>query len=345
VSQSTQQGIFPDAPNVPIDQTLVVATIQKVDCILKIGNSAQHPPPPISSHAMTARTLTKRMGMAASMLREAFHMCGSGHLRYADIATENGLFPRLMLAHQYFPNNVDISIILSDIVPNGITIANENWNNFGKVNPAYARVTVDCRVGEGLSVLQPGDASIISILGLAANAVERILHSSERLGELGVRYLVVQTPQPNVPHLFRFRRFLYSEQMDVMKETLIEDSGILYSSFFVGIPSEIDAWKYEKAKQLLSINEKSEDFGNLDLYLGKNVEGDNQLLLSFYKHAFSNMRLILKQRKLAQTLDFSSNMEVRTIESILALLEARIKGLEQCEEFKPAPSLMAALNL
>eukprot|EP00475_Leptophrys_vorax_P044238 TRINITY_DN8784_c0_g2_i1.p1 TRINITY_DN8784_c0_g2~~TRINITY_DN8784_c0_g2_i1.p1 ORF type:complete len:224 (-),score=49.20 TRINITY_DN8784_c0_g2_i1:122-769(-) len=198
----------------------------------------------------------------------------------------------------------------------------ESWLTHGAHR--FPHVHFECRTGDGLSVLQPGDASVISVLGVGLFTLKRIMDSSLRLEELGVKYAVVQSPSPIPQNLFVLRRFFHIHDIRIVKETLLEEAGVMYSSFMLQVPSIVDVRRTQDLERVAKIS-LEEDFGIDDLYLGRQVCGPVETLLAFYRLSIERIRFTLNQRTLAVTGETVKD-EVN-LRKLLQLLENRVQNL------------------
>ncbi|MFC5651725.1 tRNA (adenine(22)-N(1))-methyltransferase [Paenibacillus solisilvae] len=90
---------------------------------------------------------------------------------------------------------------------------------------AGLKAVVQVRQGDGLSVLEPGEADTVTIAGMGGSLMADILEAGWRAGKLtGVTELVLQ---PNVGEDF-VRRWLTGHAYVLRSERLIEEDGHLY---------------------------------------------------------------------------------------------------------------------
>ncbi|MFC4103952.1 tRNA (adenine(22)-N(1))-methyltransferase [Paenibacillus xanthanilyticus] len=84
---------------------------------------------------------------------------------------------------------------------------------------------ISVRQGDGLSVLQPGEADTVTIAGMGGSLMTDILEAGRLAGKLeGVRELVLQ---PNVGEEF-VRRWLVKHGWTLTDETVLEEDGRFY---------------------------------------------------------------------------------------------------------------------
>ena len=127
--------------------------------------------------------------------------------RVADVGTDHGRLPRLLLAHDLARSCVAIDVRAIDAV----------------VPPRFSG-RLEFRRGAGLAALAPADAiDVVVIAGLGARSIVRIL-DDERRASLGARRFVLQ-PQSE-PALLR--RWLASAGLGIVEERVALDRGRLY---------------------------------------------------------------------------------------------------------------------
>lgn len=96
---------------------------------------------------------------------------------------------------------------------------------------------IDVRLGDGLSVINPGQDQVtcITICGMGGKLIRRILHEGyEQQHIVGKERLILQ---PNVGELY-VRRWLMKHNYMILEEQLLEEDGYLYE-IIVAEPSSI----------------------------------------------------------------------------------------------------------
>lgn len=94
----------------------------------------------------------------------------------------------------------------------------------------------ECRRGDGLRVLSPGEAGVLVITGMGGMRIQRILSEGSRAAR---GPWMVLGPQKNLEET---RRFLYENGYRVERETVVEEAGFFYPLLLVraGTPPEVD---------------------------------------------------------------------------------------------------------
>lgn len=150
---------------------------------------------------------------------------------FADIGTDHGYLPVYMCSR-----NALLHTIAADIGEGPLTAARQH--------AAAAGLTgrIDCRLGDGLTCLAPGEVDGAVICGMGGPLMVRILSASPQVWKR-MEFLVLQ-PQTDAAAL---RRFLYGEGWHLDAETLVMDSGRLYEIMRAvpGREALLPPWQYE----------------------------------------------------------------------------------------------------
>lgn len=167
--------------------------------------------------------LSPRLGAIAGLVPES---CGC----LADIGTDHGYVPVSLLLEGKIRRAV-----ASDIGAPPLDHARRTAAQYGVTEK------LDFRLGDGLSVLDPGEAEVIVIAGMGGDAITEILAAApwSRAGPL----LLLQ-PMSKAEVL---RAFLPENGYAVLAERLVQDKGVLYPILTVrggGMPpvSDAQAW-------------------------------------------------------------------------------------------------------
>ncbi|MBP5294555.1 MAG: tRNA (adenine(22)-N(1))-methyltransferase TrmK, partial [Lachnospiraceae bacterium] len=82
---------------------------------------------------------------------------------------------------------------------------------------------IDCRLGDGLSVLAPGEAEVIVIAGMGGMLMARILREFPEVTD-SARHLVLS------PHrdAFELRKYLWEQGFDIEDEAMVREDGKYY---------------------------------------------------------------------------------------------------------------------
>lgn len=148
--------------------------------------------------------LSPRLGAIAGLVPES---CGC----LADIGTDHGYVPVSLLLEGKIRRAV-----ASDIGAPPLDHARRTAAQYGVTEK------LDFRLGDGLSVLEPGEAEVIVIAGMGGDAITEILAAApwSRAGPL----LLLQ-PMSKAEVL---RPFLPENGYAVLAERLVQDKGVLY---------------------------------------------------------------------------------------------------------------------
>lgn len=133
-------------------------------------------------------------------------------LTVADIGTDHGYLPVYLVV-----NDLSLQVIAADRGKRPLDSARQLVSLLSLENQ------IDIRLGEGLSVLQPGEAEVICLAGMGGMAIKEIIAADLPLARTAQR-LVLQ-PQRNVPAV---RRFLAENGFKIVAEDLAEDDGFYY---------------------------------------------------------------------------------------------------------------------
>ena len=88
----------------------------------------------------------------------------------ADIGTDHGYVPVFLLKEGVIPRAIAV-----DLSSGALQKAQENASKYG------FEERIDCRLGDGLSVVEPGEADCIIICGMGGILMERILTAGLRV--------------------------------------------------------------------------------------------------------------------------------------------------------------------
>lgn len=148
--------------------------------------------------------LSPRLGAIAGLVPDG---CGC----LADIGTDHGYVPVSLLLEGRIRR-----AIAADIGPLPLDHARRTAEQYGVTEK------LDFRLGDGLSVLEPGEAEVIVIAGMGGDAIAEILAAApwSRAGPL----LLLQ-PMSKAETL---RPFLPENGYAVLAERLVQDKGVLY---------------------------------------------------------------------------------------------------------------------
>lgn len=109
------------------------------------------------------------------------------------------------------------NVIASDIRPGPLARAQELCRRMGCAN-------VECRLGDGLSVLRPGEAQDIVIAGVSGVTAAAVLAAAPHPFSLGTRFIFVPPTKHGV-----LRGFLAQHGFELLDETPVRAAGRLYT--------------------------------------------------------------------------------------------------------------------
>lgn len=147
-------------------------------------------------------------------LKQVAELVTEGY-RVADIGTDHGYVPLYLLKNQKIPYAIAV-----DVSPGSLDKARENAVRFGLSE------RMDCRLADGLSQLQPGEADCIIICGMGGILMRRILDDGREVA-LSAKELIL-SPHRN-PELIE--EFLQNNGFRIDVDTVIEDKKKRYRIF------------------------------------------------------------------------------------------------------------------
>lgn len=166
--------------------------------------------------------LTKRLAAAAS-----FIPAGKA---FADIGTDHGYIPVYMCSEGGAPQ-----AIAADIGEGPLLAAKSH------VESADLGTAIECRLGDGLTCLQPGEVAGAVICGMGGPLMVQILKAAPTVWQ-EMEFLVLH-PQSDSAAL---RQFLYDHGWHLDRETLVVDDGRLYEIMRAvpGKEAPLAPWQY-----------------------------------------------------------------------------------------------------
>jgi tRNA (adenine22-N1)-methyltransferase len=134
--------------------------------------------------------------------------------RLADIGSDHALLPAFLALE----GRISFAIA-GELNPGPLEAARKQTRESG------LETKVSVRSGNGLEVIQPGEADTVSIAGMGGNLIVEILTSGRNNGKLeGIRRLVLQ---PNVGEE-AVRRWLRGNGWSLLGEEILEEDGKIY---------------------------------------------------------------------------------------------------------------------
>lgn len=167
--------------------------------------------------------LTGRLLAAASLIPQGRTI--------ADIGTDHGYLPVYACEQKRIPR-----AIAADIVSGPLQAA------IAHVQGAGLADVIECRLGDGLTCIQPGEVDGAVICGMGGPLMVRILQQSPAVWK-SMQFLILQ-PQS---HSGVLRHFLYTQGWHIEEETLLVDDGRLYE-LMRAVPGKAELlpdWMYE----------------------------------------------------------------------------------------------------
>ena len=162
--------------------------------------------------------LTGRLEKAAELL--------SPFSRIADIGCDHGKLSAALAAR---PETV--RVIAADISPESLQKARELAERRGLTDK------IECRQGNGLTVLSQGECEAAAILGMGGEVIASILGDAAAVAE-GLSCLVLQ-PMSGVEEL---RQYLYTHAYAYLADCVIQEGGRLYQLFSVKKAAAQEPW-------------------------------------------------------------------------------------------------------
>lgn len=184
----------------------------------------------------------------------------------ADIGTDHAYLPVFLMTQKISPR-----VIAADLHEKPLAAAIElietlNYNN-----------KIITRQGDGLRVIEPGEADVIVIAGMGGGTIAHILEESPEV-LTSVNRIILQ-PMTGAS---RVRIWLMENDFSIVEEELIEDDGIIY---------EIIAAEHGKAK-----------YSQTELLIGPQLlKNKPSLLLTYLKQLCKHIEKILTEMELSNS--------------------------------------------
>ncbi len=166
----------------------------------------------------------------SARLEKLIEMAGSGTCT-ADIGTDHGMVPIELVRRGLFER-----AIASDLREGPLSAASVHVRQAGLAD------RISLRLGDGLSVLAPGEADVILISGMGGALMQRMLTEGEAAAKAAAR--LVLSPQSEIP---AFRSFLQKNGFRIADEAIVfEDSKFYF--LMTAEPGRQTPWR--KAERL-----------------------------------------------------------------------------------------------
>lgn len=149
--------------------------------------------------------LDRRLAAAAGLVRP--------DSRAADIGCDHGKLSVFLVQH-----NICKKVIAADLRPGPLAAAKALVAECGLTD------RIDCRLGDGLSVVAPGEAEEIIIAGMGGETIAGILERADWTRDKALGFVFV----PATCHTF-LRRWLYENGFALTEELPVEQSGHWYT--------------------------------------------------------------------------------------------------------------------
>ncbi|MFZ5897957.1 MAG: tRNA (adenine(22)-N(1))-methyltransferase [Bacillota bacterium] len=130
----------------------------------------------------------------------------------ADIGTDHALLPLYLVEEGISPRAIAV-----DVADGPYTAALQAVRERGLIQ------LVDVRLGDGLSVVRPGEADVLVLAGMGGNTMREILDASPEVVEKASRIIVQPMEQQAA-----IRQWFASHGWAIVDEELVEESNRLY---------------------------------------------------------------------------------------------------------------------
>ncbi|QHT60309.1 SAM-dependent methyltransferase [Paenibacillus lycopersici] len=241
--------------------------------------------------------------------------CVTPGARAADIGSDHALLPVYLLQAGRCP-----SAIAGELNAGPLQAARK------QIAEAGLAKAIEARQGNGLGVLQPGEADTVTIAGMGGALMADILETGRQAGKLaGVRELVLQ---PNVGEEI-VRKWLVEHGYVLQSETLLEEDGKMYEVLHAlrdedspeGVTNE-DLYDPSFLAASLEPGQKREWLYRMGPYL---LRQRAELLDSKWRHEIGKLERICKQMEqsdLAESREKQAQLrlEINAIEEVLSCL-------------------------
>lgn len=155
-------------------------------------------------------SLGARLLAAAALVRP-------GHV-VADIGCDHGKLAVYLGLQPQVPK-----VIAADVRPMPLARAR------GLVQQNDCAHKVECRLGDGLSCLAPGEAREIIIAGMSGQTIGQIMEACPWAAEEQNHFILVPTTRHT-----QLRKWLYQQGYSLQQEVAVEENGRFYTVFLVG---------------------------------------------------------------------------------------------------------------
>jgi tRNA (adenine22-N1)-methyltransferase len=152
--------------------------------------------------------------------------------RFADIGTDHALLP------VFLASRGKVSYAVAGDVHAGPVEAAKR-----QVTDANLEAVVSVRLGDGLSVLSPGEVDTVAIAGMGGSLMARILDQAEdRLSAVDTLVLSPHVAEDLV------RRWLVRHQYHLNRELLLEEEGVIYTLLRAARIVDTEEFQHQQAE-------------------------------------------------------------------------------------------------
>lgn len=240
--------------------------------------------------------------------------------KVADIGSDHAMLPVYLLQSGKCP-----SAIAGELNEGPYEAARKQAADAG----LNARLTV--RRGDGLSVLQPGEADTVTIAGMGGSLMSEILEAGYQAGKLSdVRELVLQ---PNVGEN-AVREWLYRHGWYLAEETILEEDGKIYEVLHAVREEEAASFngRLYDVSFLKAADLEEQALRKALFYMGPHLlRSSSQILLKKWKlelQKLERIRMQMSQSELAESERKREQLEaeMKAIREVLQCLPTGIQS-------------------
>lgn len=134
-----------------------------------------------------------------------------------DIGTDHGFLPIYL-----WENGICDKVILADVSKGSLEKAKENCKAH------YPDMNFDCRLGDGLRVVDPDEADVVVMAGIGGPLIANIMNYDLEKTRKFKRFIL----QPR-RHVEQLRMWLDENRFEVVKETLVKERNLICEIFVV----------------------------------------------------------------------------------------------------------------
>ncbi|HCS73832.1 MAG TPA: SAM-dependent methyltransferase [Clostridiales bacterium] len=147
--------------------------------------------------------------------------------KMADIGTDHGYLPLFLVQHGRVTSAIASDVSAGSLKKASILIDQYNMNH-----------AIETRLGNGLSILSPGEAETIIIAGMGAVLISEILQKGEKVARNATTLIL----QPMIGQE-ELRRWLIQNQYRIKDEELVKESNRIYEIIAAVPDTEVKAYE------------------------------------------------------------------------------------------------------